>query len=114
MPGPHTYTSGPVSVSAVEPRASDTWLIALQGAIDADAVTRLQCLLGDALTGYDRIVIDLRDVSVLATPTLARLCCALRHAHRPGATFVIAGAPPAVEHVLRTCEVPGVELGTSP
>lgn len=92
---------------------SDAWTITLQGEVDAAAVTRLQHEMTDALTGYDRIVVDLRGVSVLSTPTFALLCCALRRAHRPNARLVVAGAAPAARRALHLCELPGVELHRS-
>jgi anti-anti-sigma regulatory factor len=108
----------PVCGYAADLRAGDpdTWTIALQGQVDADAITRLQDEMTVALTGYDRIVVDLRDVSLLSAPTFARLCCALRRAHHPDATLVIAHAAPAARRAFQLCELPGVELhprGTS-
>lgn len=92
----------------------DPWMIVLQGVVDAEAVTRLQRQVNDALTGYDCVVIDLRDVSLLGTPTLAMLCCALRRLHRPGVTFVVSGAAPPAQHALKLCQLPGVELARGP
>lgn len=91
-------------------RGCDARTIALQGVIDTDGVVRLQQQVSDALTGYDRVVLDLRDVSVLSTSALALLCCALRRAHRPGATLVITGVTQPAEDALAFCELPGVEL----
>lgn len=107
VPGP------PPGDRSVHSGNRDAWVIALQGVIDADAVSRLQRQVSDALTGYDRVVIDLRDVSVLGTPALALLCGALRRTHRPHTTIVIAGASPPARHALAVCEIPGVELAAA-
>jgi len=90
--------------------SSDAWTITLQATVDAAAVTRLEHEMADALTGYDRIVVDLSDVRVLSTPTFVALCCALRRAHRPDARLVIANAAPAARRALQLCELPGVGL----
>ena len=89
---------------------SDAWMIALPATVDAAAVTSLEHEMADALTGYDRVVVDLTDVRVLSTPTCALLCCALRRAHRPHARFLVANAAPAARRALQLCELPGVEL----
>ncbi|MDP2710589.1 MAG: STAS domain-containing protein [Solirubrobacteraceae bacterium] len=88
----------------------DAWMINLDGEVDAAAVARLRHEVVDALTGYDRIVVGLRNVSVLSTSTLALLCGALRQAHRPGATLVVADGAPAANRALELCALPGVEL----
>lgn len=121
MPDTPTITSRPATASAMagdpftrfeqdEVSTCDAWLIFAAGEIDIDAVSRLQREVIDALTGYDRIIIDVHDVSVLGTASLAWLCCALRQAHRPRASIVICGAPPTVRYALEACELPGVGL----
>jgi ABC-type transporter Mla MlaB component len=111
VPSP-TRDEQPVRGYAADLRAGDpdTWTIALQGQVDADEITRLLHEMTGALTGYDRIVVDLRDVSLLSAPTFALLCCALRRAHHPDARLVIAHAAPAAHRALELCELPGVEL----
>lgn len=96
--------------SATAVRNWDAWTIALQGELDTAAVTRLQHEITDALTCYDRIVVDLRDVSVLSTAAITLLCCTLRRVHRKGARFVIADAGPAAHRTLELCDLPGVQF----
>ena len=115
VPGPPLPRGGDDKQPAVPHHGSErpdrgAWTIAPQGVIDMEGVSRLQRQVSDALTGYDRVVIDLHDVSVLGTPALALLCCALRRTHRPGATLVIAGATRPAHDALAVCELPGVQL----
>lgn len=100
----------PAGFGAERVEYRDAWVIALEGEIDAAAVRCLQHEVSGALTGYDRIVIDLHGVSVLSAPTLALLCGALRDAHRPGARLELAGAAPAARRSLQLCALPGIEL----
>lgn len=109
-----SFGQGASGVTAASAHHWDAWMITLEGEIDAAAVTGLQQQVTDALTGYDRVVVDLHGVSVLGTSALALLCCALRRAHRPGATIVVAGAAPAARRALGLCDLPGVELHPRP
>lgn len=91
--------SGPATES------SDVPVIALEGALDADAIAFLERRAGDA-----RVVLDLRAMRVVGTSSLSQFCVALRRLCSRGCAVAVVGAGPRVEWVLERCEIEGVTL----
>ena len=86
-------------------------LIRLEGQVDRDAVEALEQRIAAALSrGHARIVLDLRDVTLLNVPTLSSFCRGPRRPGHAGATLAVAGGPPHARRTIAVCAIDGVEL----
>lgn len=78
--------------------------VAALGEVDLATVSMLQAQLGELRdTGFDAIVLDLREVSFLDSSGVAAIVAEDRLARSNGHSFMLIAGPPAVQRVLDIC-----------